>query len=386
MTPDRRILLALFSLALGLRILYAAVVGTDPDINPNPITYEYRVAEKIVSGTESLFRPFSPVAPGYTLFLAGIFAVAGAHFWLIVFVQAVLGGITAIVLYRLGEKCLGRWVGFFSALWFCVYVQQMHFSCQMLRDTLATTVLMIFAYLISRYRNKMRGAAWTGLTYVVLVHVEPLYLFFFPLLAVFFFCCATRHRLLNAQFTFVFLFTVLILSTPWTLRNYLVYKDFVPVSLETGQYTQPIKRLLDRSPGESTPDATGKNSGQQRPGVVHNVVEMWRVVKLDGGGTEPPSDEPSAAAVDSWSLRHNLISLVNYGLLIPFFFIGMATAFKRRKSAGIILTVAVVGYALIRAFYGGSERARLPVEPMLILLAFYGLVTMVQRYRSQKPA
>lgn len=374
MTPDRRILLALFAVAFGLRVLYAAVIGTDPEINPNPYNYDYVVAKKMATDASWITRPYSPRAPGYHVFLAGIFFVFGTGLWQVIFVQAALGGLTVLVVYRLGEKCLGRNVGLLSALWLSIYVHHMYMASVVMRDTLVTLLFVLLVYTLCRYFHKVRAALWAGVVYVLLVHTSPQYLYLLPLLVILFFFFATKHRLLNTQALFVFLGTVFILSTPWTVRNYIVYKDFVPIGLEAAQYTRPITRLFE--PGSGRPDAQQQAPAVRRPGVGENVVEMWRVVKLEG-------DEPDPAAV-GWSLRHNLISLVEYGLLLPFVLAGVVFAFRKKSYTGLLCAASVAVYSLTCFFYGGGERARMAVEPLLMLLAFYGISQLVSGHYARR--
>jgi hypothetical protein len=77
-----------------------------------------------------------------------------------------------------------------------------------------------------------------------------------------------------------------------------------------------------------------------------------------------------------------VVSLATYGLLLPFFLLGVWFSVKSRNRTGLVLAVAVAGMYLIRAFYGGSPRARLPAEPLIILLAFYAVVELYRRYRT----
>ena len=39
---------------------------------------------------------------------------------------------------------------------------------------------------------------------------------------------------------------------------------------------------------------------------------------------------------------------------------------------------------VIRAFYGGSPHTRLPAEPLIILLAFYGATHTMNKYRNRR--
>jgi 4-amino-4-deoxy-L-arabinose transferase-like glycosyltransferase len=372
MTPDRRTILALFSLAFGLRILYAVLVGTNAEINPNPYTYDFLTARKIAAGAEWWSQPISPKAPGYQFLLAAIFKIGGVHRWLVILAQAFMGGVTAFLLFRIGEKSLGRGAGLLSALWLSIYVHHMHVTSLMVRDVTATTLFVLVCYFMVLYTNRMRGAVWTALAYVLLVHFDPQYLLFFPFMALYFLFWTTRHKLLNVQFTFLFLGAVLVLFLPWTFRNARVYGEPIPIGLEAIKYARPVKNLIDRRPDEVE---KANRVPKSRPGWWRNTVEFWRVVKFSEGGA------PAEPAEPAWSLRHNLISIGNYGVLLPFFLVGIWRSVKKRNRAGLLLSAAVVGYFLIRSIYGGSESARLPAEPLIILLAFYAIVDLYGRRR-----
>jgi len=89
-TLDRRTLLALFALAFGLRILFAAVFGSHPEFIPVHETYDYRIAARMVEDPGWLTTPFSPNAPGYLMLLATAFALFGVSWWTAVGLNAVL--------------------------------------------------------------------------------------------------------------------------------------------------------------------------------------------------------------------------------------------------------------------------------------------------------
>jgi 4-amino-4-deoxy-L-arabinose transferase-like glycosyltransferase len=371
-TPDRRIILALFSLAFGLRLVYAGLIGTTPEITPNPYTYDFLMARNIASGADWWSQPVSHAAPGYQFLLAAIFKVGGVHRWLVILFQAVLGGALTFFVYRIGEKGFGRGVGLLSAIWLAIYVHHMHLSSQMVRDTTVTLLFVLLCYVVILYAYRMRGAIWTAVVHSVLVHFDPQFLFFIPLIALYLLFRATRHRLLNVQSMFLYLGMCLVLLTPWTVRNYRVYGEPIPVALETTRYVQPFKGDGDSGASAANADA--------RPGFWWNTVELWRVVKLHESA-EPTADG-GIRAEPPWSTRHNLISIVNYGLLLPFFLLGIWRSVRNRNQAGLVMTGAVLFYYLIRGIYGGGATERLLMEPLIILLAFYAIIDLYSRYRG----
>lgn len=367
MTPDRRTLLALFSLAFGLRILYAVVFGGDPDVVSHD-SYSYRIAARMVESFDWISTPFAPTAPGYRMLLAATFVFLGVSWWSAVILNAVLGGVTVLFLYRMGERLLGKRVGLWSALWLALSVNHMHFASIAQRDVLVTFLLTWLAYALARPFYRMRTATWTAFLCMLLFHTEPMFLVLLPLVIVFLAAASTHHRALNAQYVFLFLAALFVFFIPWTARNWVVYRDVVPVSLEATRYTDPVARLLRDTPPE--PAAPPEATVIDKPGFFANEREFWRAVRLEASPADPAHGRPAEPA---WSLRHNATSLINYGLLLPFFVVGCVFAVRRRQRAALVLATLVIAYAILRGFLGATDASRLWVEPLIILVAFYGI-------------
>jgi 4-amino-4-deoxy-L-arabinose transferase-like glycosyltransferase len=377
-TPDRRTLLALFSIAFGLRVLYAALVGTNPTINPSPGTYEYLLAERIHDSMTWVKEPFTPRAPAYVLTLAAAFKVLGVRQWVAILMQAFFGGVTVLMVYRIGERRLGRGVGLLAALWLAISVHQMHFVSIFVRDTLATLALVWFVHTLIRPFERMRQAVWAGVVYTFLIHVAPQFLLLLPVVLLYFLFFATRHRILSVQYLFLFLATVFIVSLPWTIRNTMVYGETIPVGLEAKRYISPVTALV--SPGDRVSENDLKGTRAlvaHSSGVLQNTIEFWRVTRLRGSQGEGVHSEPP------WSLRHNLINIATFGVLLPFALIGLGMGWWKRRRAVLVLFIVTATYWVMHAFLGATERTRLPIEPFVILLAFYGLIELITLVRSR---
>jgi 4-amino-4-deoxy-L-arabinose transferase-like glycosyltransferase len=367
-------LLALFSIAFGLRILYAAVIGTNPGVNPSPGTYDYYLARSMHDNTAWVTEPFTPNAPGYPVLLAAAFRVLGVRQWVVILMQAFLGAVTALFLYRIGERTLGRGVGLLSALWLALSVHQMHFASVFVRDTAVTFALVWFVHTAVRRFVKMRQAVWTGMVYTLLIHFDAQFLLLLPAVLLYFVFFATQHRILNVQYVFLFLATVMVVSLPWTIRNTLVYGEIIPIGLEAQRYTEPLTGWISPSPGSIEGDE--RVTRAHADGLLANTVEFWRVMRFgadEGSGdgrTEPP-----------WSLRHNLASILSFGLLLPFALAGLVVAWRRRTHTVLFLLLIILTDWLVHAVIGATDRDRLVIEPLVILIAMYGLVEVVRAAR-----
>lgn len=371
MTPDRRTLLALFSLAFGLRVLYAVLVGHD--LLPAGESYDFRIASRMVQSLQWITTPFAPNSPGYRALLTLAFKVFGVSWWAAVLLNAVLGALTTLFVYRIGERLLGKRVGLFSALWLGLSVNHMHFASLASRDVLVTFLLTWIAYTLARPFYRMRSAVWLAFLTTILLHTEPMFLVLLPLLVLFLALKSTHHRALSAQYVFLFAAALIVFFLPWTVRNLAVYRDFVPISLEATRYTAPVSRLVRDTP--PTPEVSHPDAiTVQKPGFVTNEREFWRAVRLTDA---PAAPERGLPAEPAWSLRHNLTSMLSYGILLPFFLAGCIFAFQRRHRAALVLATMVWSYALLRGFLRGNEATRLWVEPLIILVAFYGIKVLL---------
>jgi len=376
LTPDRRTLLALFSFAFGLRILYAVVLGTNPEIVPVQETYEFRIAAQMAQSMDWLTRPFSPVAPGYLVLLSIAFRIAGASWWTAVLLNAVLGAATTLFLYRIGEKQIGRRVGFFSALWLGAMFTQLHYASLAVREVFTTFLLVWLVYALAKPFHRMRYAIWTGVLFVMLVYTDPIFVLLLPVLLLFLGLRATHHRVLSAQYLILFITTVIVVSVPWTVRNYVVHRDFVPISIKATRYTAPFTRWLREVPPQpEVPQAVRLDTG-----FLRHEVEFWRIARL----ADSPGDPARGIGPEpAWSLRHNLASLLSYGLLLPFFVTGLLLALRQRQRTVLIVGGTVVAYALLRGFISGGDHARLAVEPLIILVAFYAVRQLLLVRRAE---
>jgi 4-amino-4-deoxy-L-arabinose transferase-like glycosyltransferase len=376
LTPDRRTLLALFSLAFGLRILYAAVFGDDPSIVGVHETYDFRVAARMAHSVGWISQPFSPSAPGYLIVLATAFKFLGVSWWTAVLLNAGLGAMTTLFLYRIGERLLGRGVGLVSALWLGLFVHHMLFASLALRYVLVTFLTTWLAYTLARPFYRMRTALWTAFLCTLLVHTEPMFLVLIPLLVLFLALRATHHRYLSIQYVFLFVCALFAYMTPWTVRNFVVHRDVVVVSLEATRYTSPIARFIRDAPAQAAPPEA---SAGKQPGFFQHEREFWRVVRLEETAGDP---ERRIAPERAWSLRHNLTNVLNYGLLLPFFVAGVLFAWTRRQRPALVLASIVFSYAIVCGFFGAGDGSRLVVEPLIVSLACYGAKVLLDMRRA----
>jgi hypothetical protein len=169
---------------------------------------------------------------------------------------------------------------------------------------------------------------------------------------------------------------------PWTIRNHLVYKQPIPVALEATRYLRPLFAEADDdgTVSERIKDIIARHSWSER--FQRNIVEFWRIASFGSEEGADDTDAQSAKPRAYWSFRHNAGSIITFGLLLPFFILGMIAAIREKNRTGWFLTLTVIYYFLMRIVFGGSLQARLPVEPLITLLAFYGIFYIISKLRK----
>jgi len=114
----------LFSLALGLRIAFlAALLGAHPEIIDYPAVdgaFYDQWARDIIAGTGLAQQPFF-AHPFYPHLLAAVYALLGPQPLIVALMQCVLGGLSAILLFRLVREHTDDRTALIAALGFALY-------------------------------------------------------------------------------------------------------------------------------------------------------------------------------------------------------------------------------------------------------------------------
>jgi hypothetical protein len=58
-------------------------------------------------------------------------------------------------------------------------------------------------------------------------------------------------------------------------------------------------------------------------------------------------------------------------------------AWRRRNRAVLVVGLVILTHWAAHAVLGATERSRLPIEPLVILVAFYGLAEVFRAVRSR---
>jgi len=227
-------MLLLFCLAFVIRAVYVIPQAEIPTINDMGV-YD-QLATNLLSGKgyisqlEPHFRSWR--APGYPFFLLAVYSIFGHHALPVLLLQSLLGALTCALVYLIGQEVFNRRIGTIAGFVCAVDPEMIHWTAKMLTETLFIFLLTLLVLLCLRLTKSRRGslAVGAGLVLGYATLVRPNILLLIPFLVLYFLFFAEgsiRKRIISAS---VLPIVCALVVSPWTVRNYLIHGEFVPVS------------------------------------------------------------------------------------------------------------------------------------------------------------
>ncbi len=310
----RRTLIAL-ALIAALGLLVRAVAVGHPVADPADDSHAYYALAKSLytegsyGGPEFHSEASSDWSPGAPWLYAGLFVVTGGpREGTIRILEALMGVGTILVVFFLGWRLGGRWPALLGALGVAIYPPFIHSVGEIMSEPPAMLSLpaAILAFLWAWDRTAARrgeGFAWStawpwllpGFLFGVTAMFRPEYTLVAGAFVVF--AAARwaweREWRLGAAAVGLMLVALLLPIVPWTIRNFVVFERFVPISTGSGkalyvgtfypadgEYARVKAILYQRETGKSLPpDSQALN--EVNPTPLFNQVWKERYPDLE---------------------------------------------------------------------------------------------------------
>jgi 4-amino-4-deoxy-L-arabinose transferase-like glycosyltransferase len=375
--------------------LHAPLSGDEP-------TY-VNIALNLLSGSGYSMNGVDPTAfraPGYPLFLVVVLFLTGKSFVLARIVNILMGAVTVVLVFLLGERMFDRTTALIASLVLSIYPVFVGISGELISDTLFVFLVCAFLLMIAlagddaRSRWAMLGAGlflgWALVTRTELVA-------FFPFLIVWSYFHFRRTGTVGRALIFLLL-PAMCFALPWVYRNYTLYNKFTMTTgvgavawgvhnpktfgdwtLMGGWY--PPKDSLLSNAGERPP-------ALRNPATTYLPEREWDRQLLARAIQSIKSNIRSMPKMEIYKLRllfaspGAVESLARFPLFF-FFFFGMTVSLIRRDSRHTILYVFLVFPLLITLVSYTDPRLRMAADVIFVLVGTYGLVNYVQWIRSK---
>ncbi len=419
-TPSMQWILpiAIFTLAVTLRIIFLYQLRATPFFSNlfSDSQIYHTLAWQIQHGELSLRSFF--MSPLYPYFIAIIHTLFGNEFFWVRFFQCVVGSVMAVVIYIIGKKIFGSIEGFAAGIIAASYSMFIFYDNSILIESLQALLLVLFYWSAIHLFEKGRkrdGIIFGAVGGLMIVMRASFILVLFAVLLYYIILEKKRSQKQKALNIIISITSVFIMILPWTIRNYSAEKDFVLITSSagynfyagnnersTGEYFIPEN--IDISIDPNGHSFVEKTVGQK----LHSsdVSAYWFHKSFQWIANYPFDFLKlfgkkmilfwNAAEIDQLGLSYDFFKN-EYNTILDFPFpsflfvatfaaIGFTFSIRRKvKETSITMLVLMIGSYLVSiALFFVNGRFRVPVTPLLILLASCGIVQFFTAlYREQ---
>lgn len=377
---SRAALVRLFVAAFVLRAVFLLVEPPARRIGDEGL---WRQMAREIASEEVGFSPFRTRLlshpPLYPYFLAASVRLLGT-FQAVKWAQVLLGALLVPAVALVAARAAGPRVGLVAAIMAAGYPELVWHGTHFWSEALLLTLLWwgFDRALAADARGAVGAAVLAGLLWGLAILTRETLLYFVPLVGLWLAWRRPAGRRLAAAFLLACVVTV----GPWTWRNYVVYGSFVPVAtrgglmLLLGNTDRPWEEVTAEvgalgpvaGPREAFAqairEATSHPLGWYPRKVLREMAAFWGVNNLSVIHLQNEAYGPLPA----WANRlASALSIVPYLALLALAVLGAAgTGLDRAR---VLLLGFLVGYTLLHAAAFGFPRFRLPLLPVLFLLA-----------------
>lgn len=370
-----------------------------------------RIARSITHGqgfSSPYWAPTGPTAqqpPVYPYLLAGAFKLFGVYTpgaaIAILSLNSIFSALTCVFLLLIGRKAFGDTVGLLAA-WAWVFWPSGALIpiTRVWHESLVALLLSALLWMTLRLEVSMRTRAWAiyGALWGVAALSNPVVLSTLPLLLGWLCYRRRRHGLAWTKFLAVTALLAGIVVLPWLVRNYIVFHKPVFIADDLG-----MNLHLGNRPG-----ASAAHTARLQP--AENMSEWRQYERLGELAYMAAKRQQAIAFITGHPAEYAWLCLQRFGEMwiwtgtfrpfgsvfppliwqafyfaLPLLaFAGLALAFRDRFAAAwpLALTLcAFLGTYVIIEY--SSPRYRHPIEPEMMLLGTYAVVTAWRRMRGK---
>jgi 4-amino-4-deoxy-L-arabinose transferase-like glycosyltransferase len=354
-------------------------------------------------------------APGYPLFLAGVYSIFGVHVVPVQILQCLLFAGTCWLAQGIGQRIYSPRAGLIAGLVCALHPSLLRYVPDLHLETMLTFVFTLSVWLSCRFFERPTSArgALLGLTWGLASLTKPVVLLYPGVFALLWLLSRKKHGAFTAPGSLVsklaplaVAFVVMGLTiSPWTVRNYIVTKRFVPIT--TGASDAVLRSFvfsryefitLQKPPYT---DAENEVNAQFKAlcaaqGAVWEADDLQTDKILNEEAKRQVLANPGLfikkSIVGIFTFWYQMTSLKNSlaagGMaLVAWVFAGIGLWRSRTERQPVWLVLAPIVYLnLFLAALLSLGRYSVPVMPCLITLAAFGLDTVLARFRKAAPA
>jgi len=390
LTGRRGLLLLMVLAALALRVGYQPLAPrVDPCLRKDALYADardyHRLAVSLLDGrgfARSKGKPTSSRPPGLSFALAAFYRVAGPDPMAAKYLQAVVSGLTVLIVFLLGRTLFGPRGGLVAAGITAIHPLLIATTAWLCAETLYLAVLGLFLLLQVQLVDRADG--WRALAAGVLggaaTLLRPSHLalmLLVPLWAL----LVYRNRGRAARITALIAIGWALLVLPWSARNYLVQGQFTLVSCNAGYnlWWGSCKQLGGERleavvhPGMSELEFDAAVRRRALTWIRSHPAEYaWGAMRKCGQALDPLRLGKTPVSFAPW--------LKTIGWLAQAIFLGLAAVAvvlsRRSWRRALALYLPVVSVLVMSAVFFAGTRFSMPALFSVTIFASYALIRL----------
>ena len=361
-------------------------------VEPGNIAYSLATGKGFGSPFRVDTGPTAWMTPVYPLILAAIFRVCGTYtfaaYIAAISLDILFSALTCVPIFYAGKKIAGLGVASGAAWLWAVFPNAIIIPTGWIWDTSLSALLaatILWATLALAQSQRARDWIGYGLLWGFTLMTNPTLASLLPFLLGWSVWRARREgrfRLLNPALAAC---AMVLCCVPWTIRNYAVFKSFVPLRSVMGLqlwmgnneayrdrfpgWLHPINNTTERAEyvrmGEITYMQEKKHEAMQF--ILHHPRQEARLTYMRFVATWAGTDHPIRDFLrnHSFAFRISVISNVftSFGVIL-----GAALMIRRRSAYAFPVVVFPVVFPLVFYVTQALFRYRHPIDPVILLL------------------
>ena len=398
---SKQLLTLILLAAVLVRLPIALYLGDQVTVLPgihDQVSYD-ALARSLLAGRGYSFTekwyPFTPANTPtahwsfiYPLYLAGMYSLTGYHpLAARLFQSAVGGALMCFLVYLIGRRTVNENTGLVGAALAAVYGYFIYYNVALMTETFFIVFVLFSLYLSLELKEKptLTRWIWLGLALGMAGLLRQTALLFVPFLLLWLFW-ELRKRGIRWWYFTVPVVVIIVLVIPWTIRNYLVYHQFLPLNSNVG-----YALFASNHPNLGTDwhndevvvpvpeELTGQNEAELNQALTQKGIEFILAdPKRYLGLTLDKTLEyfkfwPSS---DSGPIS-NLNRVLSFGLYLPFMLLGLGLSFSRWRSFVSLYSFMAI-HTGVHLLSWPAPRYRLPVDAVLMVFAGLALLELTR--------
>ncbi len=396
-----RTFLVILLLGLLFRFSYNTHIGWDHRLIGDEHRY-YGVAANLAQGHGYTFNGEQfTLIPGTSLILAFFFLIFGASPLLGKIIvsasSAFIAPLTFLVAMKLHKK---YWPAVLAGVWMAFYPYFLHEATMMDSENFFIPLFLIFIFYWFDLNSKKLslpyffvGGAFLGA--LTLIRPVGYYLAFF-LVGWFIVFCDKPFQYLKEKWksAAVFLVAFFLVLSPWIIRNELVFHKYIPTNTDFLEilcasnnevtFTDPVVagNYLGLYNVIGTEVYDRMSDAQRKAYFIEVNKKYWyklpwlTVMKLKWFWHYSPMHPYHR------NLLQDVVGMLTYGIFIPFFIWGFWRHRKERPYQYLLWLIVYFCVSTMASY--GCTRLRLPLDPLLIAVAFLAVWEVLPKKIQKK--